>query len=97
MGTDILKAHAVAEMLDVSQEARQGLRHRSSLATIAASASSPEVIGPFDFFISHASEDKAEVVRALASELMQLGARVFYDEATLKVGDSLRPSLKRHG
>lgn len=47
----------------------------------------------FDFFISHASEDKEEFVAALASELTSLGTAVFYDDATLRVGDSLRRNI----
>jgi hypothetical protein len=47
----------------------------------------------FDFFISHASEDKKDFVAALAAELTALGAEVFYDDATLKVGDSLRRNI----
>jgi hypothetical protein len=47
----------------------------------------------FDFFISHASEDKEDFVAALATELTTLGAEVFYDDATLKVGDSLRRNI----
>jgi hypothetical protein len=49
----------------------------------------------FDFFISHASEDKDDFVRDLANELKSLGAEVFYDEYTLKVGDSLRRNIDR--
>lgn len=44
----------------------------------------------FDVFISHASEDKAEVVRPLAHALKQGGLKVWYDEFELKIGDSLR-------
>lgn len=44
----------------------------------------------FDVFISHASEDKEDFVRALACQLVRLGLRVWYDETTLKLGDSLR-------
>ncbi len=43
----------------------------------------------FDFFISHASEDKEAFVRPLAEELIRLGFKVWYDEITLKLGDSL--------
>lgn len=49
--------------------------------------------GPYDFFISHASADKDDFVRPLANELIRLGAKVFYDETTLRVGDSLRRSI----
>lgn len=49
----------------------------------------------YDFFISHASEDKDAIVRTLAAELIELGASVFYDEATLRIGDSLRRSIDK--
>jgi hypothetical protein len=46
-----------------------------------------------DFFISHASEDKDGFVRELAEALRARGARVWYDEFALKVGDSLRRNI----
>ena len=46
-------------------------------------------------FISHASEDKDDVVRALAEELRQRGLRVWYDDFVLTVGDSLRRSIDK--
>jgi hypothetical protein len=42
-----------------------------------------------DVFISHASEDKEEVARPLARQLQNLGIRVWFDEHTLRLGDSL--------
>lgn len=50
----------------------------------------------YDLFISHASEDKDDFVRPLAETLENLGVKVWYDEFTLKVGDSLRKSID-HG
>ena len=47
----------------------------------------------WDVFISHASEDKDDFVRPLAEGLEQRGLRVWFDESTLKVGDSLRSSI----
>lgn len=47
----------------------------------------------YDFFISHASEDKEGFVRNLATKLRDLGATVFYDEFTLRIGDSLRRKI----
>jgi len=47
----------------------------------------------FDVFISHASEDKAEVVRPLAMALQAVGLRVWYDEFELRIGDSLRRKI----
>ena len=49
----------------------------------------------YDVFISHASEDKALFVRPLAKALQQAGLKVWYDEFTLKLGDSLRESIDR--
>lgn len=48
-----------------------------------------------DFFISHASDDKDGFVRELATALRERGANVWYDEFTLKVGDSLRRNIDR--
>lgn len=47
----------------------------------------------YDFFISHASEDKEEFVKPLAETLESMGIRVWYDEFSLKVGDSLTKSI----
>ena len=49
----------------------------------------------WDVFISHASEDKAEIVRPLADALKARSLRVWYDEFELKVGDHLRRSIDR--
>ncbi len=47
----------------------------------------------WDLFISHATEDKEELVRPLANALVNAGYKVWYDEFELKLGDSLRRSL----
>jgi hypothetical protein len=47
----------------------------------------------WDVFISHASEDKEEIARPLAEALQQAGLKVWYDEFSLKLGDSLRRSI----
>lgn len=47
----------------------------------------------FDFFISHASEDKDDIVRDLADALKENGFEVWYDEFELKIGDSLRKKI----
>jgi hypothetical protein len=44
-------------------------------------------------FLSHASEDKDEVARPLAIMLRKRGYSVWFDEFTLKLGDSLRRSI----
>lgn len=48
-----------------------------------------------DLFISHASEDKETLVRPLARYLSNLGARVWYDEFSLSIGDSLSRSIDK--
>lgn len=47
----------------------------------------------YDFFISHASEDKNDFVRDLAEALVRSDFKVWYDEFELKVGDSLRKNI----
>jgi hypothetical protein len=47
----------------------------------------------FDVFISHASEDKEEIVRPLAAALRDGGLKVWYDEFELRIGDSLRRKI----
>ncbi len=49
----------------------------------------------WDIFISHASEDKETFVAALAEGLRSRGLDVWYDDFTLRVGDSLRESIDR--
>jgi hypothetical protein len=49
----------------------------------------------WDVFISHATEDKDAIARPLAEALIAKGLRVWYDEFSLKMGDSLRQSVDR--
>lgn len=53
------------------------------------------IVRKYDVFISHASEDKDEVVRPLANALKDLGLDVWYDEFELKIGDSLRRKIDK--
>ena len=59
--------------------------------TKPASGSAPA----YDFFISHATEDKESIVRKLAKGLAAKHAKVWYDEFELRIGDSLRRSIDR--
>ena len=52
-----------------------------------------DVLREYDVFISHASEDKNSIVRALADALIAEGLRVWYDELELRIGDSLRRKI----
>ena len=49
----------------------------------------------WDVFISHASEDKDSFVRPLAKALHHLGLSVWYDEFSLRPGDSLCRSIDK--
>ncbi|MGE3968677.1 MAG: TIR domain-containing protein [Dongiaceae bacterium] len=49
----------------------------------------------YDVFICHASEDKDDFVRSLAEALRALHIEVWYDEFSLRVGDSLRQAIDR--
>jgi hypothetical protein len=64
-------------------EARPDERHQKKVAPTTQ----------YDFFICHASEDKDDFVRPLAKKLKGLSVKVWYDEFTLKVGNSLRESI----
>jgi hypothetical protein len=63
---------------------------------VAAMLGSDEAEVPareWDVFISHATEDKDEVVRPLAEALQSLELGVWYDEFELRIGSSLRRSI----
>jgi len=47
----------------------------------------------WDFFISHADEDKEEIARPLADALNAGGLMVWYADYALKLGDNLRESI----
>ncbi len=47
----------------------------------------------WDVFVSHASEDKKDIVEPLVHALEGAGIRVWYDKSALKVGDRLRRSI----
>lgn len=94
------------ERKKIAEEQRKLVRERvaherwvSSEIRNRAAHSPPGTVSPeegsHDFFISHASEDKEGFVRELAEALQSRGARVWYDEFTLKIGDSLRRNIDR--
>src|SRR5258705_3603605 len=53
------------------------------------------MVAHWDVFISHAWEDKDAVARPLAAALTASGLSVWYDELSLKIGDSLSQSINR--
>ena len=76
-----------------AQQRRMFVEVREQHLSIPTETSSSETGKIYDFFISHASEDKDEIVRDLAECLRSKGAEVWYDEFTLKVGSRLRREI----
>ena len=78
---------AMRREIEAQRQLSSPLRSVSSIGTVR------EI--KYDLFISHASEDKDDFVRPLAEVLKSLDVRVWYDEFTLDLGDSLRESIDR--
>jgi hypothetical protein len=53
----------------------------------------PAIIGKYDLFLSHAHEDKNAIARPLYLALAREGISVWFDEAVLRMGDSLRRKI----
>jgi hypothetical protein len=60
---------------------------------VARRAKRGRTIHPCDVFLSHASEDKAAIARPLYTTLTKAGVKVWFDEAELTMGDSLRRQI----
>lgn len=94
----ISKPRAVSTILDANEpwpaRACQGSFHSSCNDTMLA-VPRPVKSMLYDLFICHASEDKATFVRPLAKALQTENVSVWYDEFTLKLGDSIRRSIDK--
>lgn len=64
-------------------------RQTTSVDSAPSNSKAPE----WDVFVSHASEDKEDFARPLAQALKNRDLRVWFDEFTLRVGDSLRRAI----
>jgi hypothetical protein len=90
-GTTRSSIEILPSALPPLRQANPGL---AGLADNIASYDDADYDKEFDVFISHASEDKDAVVRALAESLDEdYGLRVWYDEFELRIGDSLRRKI----
>jgi hypothetical protein len=56
---------------------------------------SQSTVQVWDAFISHTTEDKDDLVRPLAKALAVMGVSIWYDEFTLRVGDSLSRAIDK--
>lgn len=71
-----------------AQPARSLARIIENVAAVAPESST--IPKAYDVFISHASEDKDDVVRELAESLRARKLDVWYDEFEVRIGDNLR-------
>lgn len=79
---------------DRARRSEQQFRNVASPTAPSVAKRTPsDVAETHDVFICHASEDKEEVARPLATLLMERGMKVWYDEFSLTIGDSLRDSI----
>ncbi len=71
----------------------------ASLSTIAVDRPPPDLLGggrTWDTFICHAFEDKVAIARPLYDALISFGVTVWFDDAEMGIGDSLRRKID-HG
>jgi hypothetical protein len=61
----------------------------------AGEVTTVSLVHEWDAFISHASEDKDAIARPLAEALRANALKIWFDEAELTLGDSLRRSIDR--
>lgn len=89
-GVNILPG-ALPPMRQVSSSSIAPLVQGSLLSSL--DEDQPSETKKYDVFISHATEDKADIVRPLAHALRELKVSVWYDEFELRLGDSLRKKI----
>ena len=87
------KRRSAREREKHEQNITNEIRRRANL--IRSSDSDIHVQKIYDFFISHATEDQDSFVRGLAEKLETGGARIWYAEHTLQVGDSIRRKIDK--
>ncbi len=88
----VIPATALRPLPPIRQSAPQ-LRAIASNLAEGADGDVADLHREFDVFISHATEDKGDLVRPLANALRAHGLTVWYDEFELRIGDSLRRKI----
>lgn len=82
----------------LKSQARAAAGQFNSIPTYAhrsRTGSGEVLLGDYDVFLSHASEDKDEVARPLANALASHGLSVWFDELNISVGQSIRREIER--
>lgn len=104
---ELAKEHQREQEKLSAERKRQETEFKKTLASLQRPPSAVQFIGvpairqsiapeqkkSFDFFISHASEDKPDVASPLYEALTRRGLEVWFDKAELQVGDSLRRKI----
>jgi hypothetical protein len=88
----IIPRQALAPLPEITQRPLTNLVHPIEHDRDVNSGSGKSHV-EYDVFVSHATEDKEEVVRPLANALVTEGLKVWYDEFELRIGDSLRRKI----
>lgn len=90
--SDQRQARALAELLKKNKELQRHFAVPNLQSEVALGQPPAK---QFDFFISHASEDKDEIARPLKDALESLGASVWFDELNITVGQSIRREIEK--
>lgn len=91
---DLVRQGQAAQLLlqrQLNAERAASSKLTEALSSVASLEDEPEI--QYDLFISHASDDKDDLVGPLVKALQALGVKVWYDKFTLRVGDSLRKKI----
>lgn len=81
------------DFINLSKRLIRQIGFRMSISQQMVKRKEGDISFEYDVFICHASEDKESFVRKLAERLVDKGLRVWYDEFTLLLGDSLRSKI----
>ncbi len=92
--TSIQKLQEVASLLEVQpSDLLWEVLPQEETSVLAEEIREQDAATLWDVFVCHASEDKERFARPLAQALSAAGLRVWYDELSLRIGDSLRRSI----
>jgi hypothetical protein len=83
------------EILSIQQQITQEMEKQKNVSfqELKNFTPQPSLNTIYDVFVSHASEDKEDFVRDFVDCLQEYGLKVWYDDFTLEIGDSLRRSI----
>jgi hypothetical protein len=91
----LIRPHVEKRYAQTRQNHSIDLGYAKAMEPSPTAACTPLGIQPqrYDIFLSHAWEDKEAIARPLYDALTAAGVSVWFDEAVLKIGDSLRRKI----